>query len=217
MAQTIEDQAGVDSVGVMTDNQYAALVDFVYNEGSFGPTLRALLRARKFDSVPPELARYVYAHLGGKVVKLQDLVRRRNAEIELWSTGEPGVVSLQVSSGALQGLPTPPGPVPPPPHTRLLVSSTAVTAVLAAAVAAPQALSAAGQVTAKVVDATAPLAGNATVDHVRGWLIAAMGLMSALAPLALWMQSAARRAESDGAPGGTAQLPPSQLELPLTS
>ena len=72
----------------LTDNEFAALVSFTFNLGSgtlARSTLLRKLNQGKYDAVPGELARYVYA---GKQ-KLEGLVRRRAAEASLWSSGVP--------------------------------------------------------------------------------------------------------------------------------
>ena len=69
----------------LNDNQFSALVSFVFNLGGGalrGSTLRRRLNAGDYDAVPSELARWVYA--GGRV--LNGLVRRRRAEGELFTT-----------------------------------------------------------------------------------------------------------------------------------
>lgn len=67
----------------LTDGQYAALCDFVFNVGAGNfrkSTLRKRVNARDYDRVPFEFRRWVYA--GGK--KLTGLARRREKEIALF-------------------------------------------------------------------------------------------------------------------------------------
>jgi lysozyme len=91
----------------LTENQYGALCSFVFNLGaSPGWTLWKVLKARNFDAVPAQLVRFVNA--GGK--KLPGLVRRRNAEIELWSTDEPGTHDRVLPSSTTRNTETPPAP-----------------------------------------------------------------------------------------------------------
>lgn len=74
-----------DAVNALTDNRYAALIDFVYNEGFghwHGSTLRVFVKQQGFAQVPAELAKWIYG--GGRV--LPGLVRRRKAETDLWNT-----------------------------------------------------------------------------------------------------------------------------------
>jgi lysozyme len=84
----------------LNDNQFAALVSFVFNLGGGalrGSTLRRKLNAGDYAAVPPEMARWVRA--GGRV--LTGLVRRRQAEGELFTTplehGEADINALDVA------------------------------------------------------------------------------------------------------------------------
>ncbi|RJQ54006.1 MAG: lysozyme [Desulfobacteraceae bacterium] len=75
----------------LTENQFSALVSFVFNlgTGSFQTsTLLKKLNAGDYDAIPMELARWVKATDPGTGVKktLPGLVRRRAAEAELWLT-----------------------------------------------------------------------------------------------------------------------------------
>jgi lysozyme len=68
---------------VLSDGQYGALCDFVYNVGGTNfrsSTLRKVINARQFDSVPPQFRRWTMA--GG--VRQPGLVKRREREIELF-------------------------------------------------------------------------------------------------------------------------------------
>jgi lysozyme len=70
----------------LNDNQFAALVSFVFNvgEGQFkGSTLLRKLNKGDYASVPSELSKWVYDN--GK--RLNGLVNRRNAEGGLWVKG----------------------------------------------------------------------------------------------------------------------------------
>lgn len=67
----------------LTDGQYAALCDFVFNVGTGNfrkSTLRKRVNARDYDRVPFEFRRWVYA--GGR--KLAGLAKRREKEIDLF-------------------------------------------------------------------------------------------------------------------------------------
>ncbi|MFA5354067.1 MAG: glycoside hydrolase family protein [Thermodesulfovibrionales bacterium] len=73
----------------LTDDQFSALVSFVFNVGvgSFeSSTLLHRLNAGSYDAVPTELAKWVKATDPGtgRKVTLKGLVRRRAAEAELW-------------------------------------------------------------------------------------------------------------------------------------
>jgi len=85
----------------LTDNQYAALISFVFNEGpNPDATLWKVLNSRNHDAVPGQLMRWVYAKdpASGRMFKVQGLVNRRTAEVALWSTEEPGSVPDEPSS-----------------------------------------------------------------------------------------------------------------------
>lgn len=75
-----------DVIDRLTDEQYAALISFVFNLG-LKPTwgLVRHLNAGKFELVPAEIMRFTRA--GGKVLK--GLVNRRTAEVALWNTAQP--------------------------------------------------------------------------------------------------------------------------------
>lgn len=108
-AQTVERILGEAIVLALTDNQHDALCDFVLNLGpNPSATLWKKLKARDFDAIPAQLSRWVYT---GKT-KLNGLVRRRNAEIALWSEDEPGSSAQPTSSAETRTAPTPPAPAP---------------------------------------------------------------------------------------------------------
>lgn len=112
-ARALERKIGEDVVTLLTDNQHDALCDFVFNLGTGDPAkpewqIWKLLRARKFDQIPTQLARFVYQ---GKK-KLNGLVVRRNDEIALWSEAEPGASNETVSSSVTRLAETPPAPAP---------------------------------------------------------------------------------------------------------
>jgi lysozyme len=63
--------------------QLAAILDFTFNVGAGNfqlSTLRRLINGGEFAAVPEQLRRWVFA----RAVRLPGLVRRRQAEIELW-------------------------------------------------------------------------------------------------------------------------------------
>lgn len=70
----------------LEQHQFDALCSFTYNLGAQtlrSSTLLSRLNAGAYDAVPDQLLRWT--HGGGQV--LQGLVRRRTAEVKLWSTG----------------------------------------------------------------------------------------------------------------------------------
>lgn len=110
-ARKLEGVVGHSVLDTLNPNQYAALLDFVFNLGANKSwTIWKKLNARDFAAVPAQLLRFVYA--GGQ--KLSGLERRRRAEADLWGT-PAGVISTEPeqplpSSGALREMPTPPAP-----------------------------------------------------------------------------------------------------------
>ena len=122
----------------LTDNQYAALLSFVFNlgVGKAKPewNIWKILRAKAFDQVPAQLMRFVNA--GGK--KLQGLVNRRTDEVRLWSTDEPGSTEDELPSSSTRVMDTPPAPMEKPVATSKSFVTTAVTALAAAPVAVQQ-------------------------------------------------------------------------------
>ncbi len=69
----------------LTDGQQSALIDFVFNLGGGqlqASTLRAVITRGDIDDAPEQFGKWVYG--GG--VKLPGLVRRRAAEVQLWSS-----------------------------------------------------------------------------------------------------------------------------------
>ncbi len=71
----------------LNDNQYAALIDFTYNEGVgrlVGSTLLRLLNGGQVDHVAAQFDRWIYGDADGREVVLPGLVARRQAETELW-------------------------------------------------------------------------------------------------------------------------------------
>lgn len=90
-----------DSVTVaLNQNQNDALVSFVYNVGGNNfqkSTLLRLLNQGNYGAVPTEMKKWTKARQNGKLVDLPGLVRRRDAEAELFQ--KPGqATALSLSS-----------------------------------------------------------------------------------------------------------------------
>jgi lysozyme len=119
-------------VDELTDNQYAALLSFVFNVGA-NPnwTIWKRLKARQFDQVPGELIKFVNA--SGK--KMQGLVNRRTAEIRLWSTEEPGSEDVALASHVTRLVDTPPTATDPVKPAKSATVWGAVTAAVGGAFA----------------------------------------------------------------------------------
>ncbi|HEY5072072.1 MAG TPA: lysozyme [Caulobacteraceae bacterium] len=80
-AQRIAAKLGAAAIGALNDNQYAALLSFVFNLGTPGTTIWRDLTEGRLAEVPAQMMRFV--HAGG--VRLLGLMRRRAAEAELWA------------------------------------------------------------------------------------------------------------------------------------
>lgn len=113
-AKRLVERIGSDMVDGLTENQYAALLDFIFNMGA-GPawTIWKRLKAKQYDQVPGELTKFV--NWGSPPKKSTDLVNRRNAEVALWAQGEPGTTDAPVPSSVTRAAPTPPMPADPVP------------------------------------------------------------------------------------------------------
>lgn len=89
----------------LTQNQFDALASFVYNlgVGAFQQsTLAKTLAKGLYTRAPDELKKWTKARVNGKLVDLPGLVRRRNAEAELWDT--PDVIKSQSLSVSCFGV-----------------------------------------------------------------------------------------------------------------
>jgi lysozyme len=162
----------------LTDNQYAALLSFVFNLGCDPSwTLWKVLNARDYDHVPEQMMRFVYC----KGAKVQGLVNRRAAEVQLWSMAEPGSVPDDPSSAVTRTEATPPLP-----------AKTDITHIITAATAAVGAV----PVAAKTVsDAVTPYADKSPlVAH----MVAILATVAAVATVVLlglgWLKN--RRANT---------------------
>jgi GH24 family phage-related lysozyme (muramidase) len=74
-------------IDLLSDSQYAALLSFVFNLGAAPEwTIWRVLNEKKFDEVPVQMTRFVYARnpWTRKQIKVAGLVKRRAAEVELW-------------------------------------------------------------------------------------------------------------------------------------
>jgi len=152
----------------LTNNQYAALLSFVFNLGANpGWTIWKRLKAKEFDQVPLEMMKFVNA--GGK--KLDGLVKRRADEVVLWGTDEPGSASVTPPSSVTRKIATPPTSADPQPITK---SRSILAAGGAAIASAPAAIK-------QVTDTITPYAAHsAWVQNALGYL-AGLGAIFAIA------------------------------------
>ena len=168
-----------DVVNDLTENQYAALLSFVFNLGDGDPkkpewSIWGILRARAFDQVPAQMTRFVNA--GGK--KRQGLVNRRAAEVILWSTDEPGSTDATPPSSVTRAIETPPSPMSKPLVTSKSFLTTAATVAATAPVAVKQ-----------VSDAIAPYADKSeTVAKVAAVLATIAALLAVAALVFQWLK-----------------------------
>lgn len=133
-AARLEARIGVETVAALTASQYAALLSFVFNLGANANwTIWKVLKARRFDEVPPQLMRFVNA--GGQVVP--GLVNRRAAECALWHEASDEAAAAETPpSSVTRALPTPPTPSDTKPLARSKsFAAAAATGVASAAVA----------------------------------------------------------------------------------
>lgn len=89
VAQELGNTLGAIVTDILTEGQWAAILDFTFNEGIGrfeGSTLCRLIRLGQMQAVASEFGRWVYANVGGQEVKLDGLVTRRAAEAALWSS-----------------------------------------------------------------------------------------------------------------------------------
>lgn len=176
-AKALSRKIGEDVAAELTDNQHDALCDFVFNLGTGDPSkpewkIWGLLRRRAFDQIPAQLARFVYQ---GKT-KLNGLVRRRNAEIELWSEDEPGSAEEPMHSAVTRFAETPPAAAEPAKASPVVTA--AVSAVTMCGVAAKTAS-----------DAIQPFADHSDVVANALAMLATLGAVVAVVTVFLvWLQ-----------------------------
>lgn len=90
-ASELQTVLGQALIATLTEGQWAALLDFTYNEGIGrfeGSTLGALVKTGQFHDAAAQFNRWVYGtnpETGAKVI-LPGLVTRRAAETSLWQS-----------------------------------------------------------------------------------------------------------------------------------
>lgn len=171
-------KTGADIIEALTENQYAALLDFVFNLGTGSPskpewTIWKRVRAQQFDQVPLEMAKFVNA--GGK--KLNGLVDRRNAEIGLWAVSEPGTVDSAPPSSVTRANPTPPTASAPGRSKALIIGAAGTVA-------------GAGPLIDQVTHAIAPYAQHSHyVEKMLGVLAALAAGCAGIGIFYVWLQA----------------------------
>ena len=89
VAQELTTILGDALVSELTEGQWAALLDFTFNEGAGrfeGSTLCAMVKTGQFADAAGQFGRWVYGCVNGSEVKLPGLVTRRAAETALWQS-----------------------------------------------------------------------------------------------------------------------------------
>lgn len=77
----------ISHYALLTDGQYAALIDFAYNVGvaTFrGSTLCLYVNHASFNLVPAQFGLWVHARVNGVETVMDGLIRRRKAEVAVW-------------------------------------------------------------------------------------------------------------------------------------
>lgn len=77
-----------DPLSDLHDHQYGALLCFAFNCGVANWTIWRDLYQGKLEDIPTQLARFTHGHVDGKLVEINGLVNRRNAEIKFWNTAD---------------------------------------------------------------------------------------------------------------------------------
>lgn len=95
----------------LNQNQNDALASFIYNIGAgafHSSTLLKLLNQGKYDAVPVELKKWVKGRKNGEIITLPGLVKRRDAEAELFQKPATGTTQSlsHVSAGRSSSLAT---------------------------------------------------------------------------------------------------------------
>jgi lysozyme len=173
----------LDTYEMLTNHQAAALYSFVFNLGTGDPrkpewSIWKILRAKRFDQVPQQMVLFVNA--GGH--KVHGLVLRRNAEIALWSTDEPGSVPDAAPPSVVTcSIPTPPTPTDPVPAVK---SAHLWTLGLGSLAAAPAAIKGAAE---QITTMISPYADQAPALHQ---VLNYLGMAAAAAVVAGFAMSA---------------------------
>lgn len=163
-ALRLSQRVKAEVISELSEQQYAALLSFVFNLGAGNWTIWKRLNAREYDRIPPELMKFVNA--GGR--RLQGLVNRRADECKLWSQGDPETHDADESSSVTRqvGM-TPPTPMEKPASTSKTFWAGGTVAA-AGVVQGAQQLQALAAPQAANSDLIAKLAGLAAVLIVAG-------------------------------------------------
>lgn len=111
-ATELEAKIGRPAVDRLTEPQYAAMLSFVFNLGTPGTTIWALLKSGKLGGVPAQMLLFdhVRDRRTGQLVESKGLKNRRLAEIALWDDAGDAAAP---PSGYTRAADTPPSPGAP--------------------------------------------------------------------------------------------------------
>lgn len=158
-------------VDELSTHQYAALLSFVFNLGANPKwSIWKVLTRRHFEQVPQQMMKFVNATVHGELRKMDGLVKRRAAEVVLWSTNEPGISVAPVPSATMRAVETPPTPANPS-------SPAKAPNVIAGVVAGAGAVTVAAK---QVTDAVAPWSDQSPLV---GQIIAVVATLAAVAAI----------------------------------
>lgn len=172
-------------VHLLSANQYAALISFVFNLGANANwTIWKILKAKAFDQVPGQIMRFTKARdpATGQLVTVRGLVNRRTDEVKLWTTPDLTAPEVVLPSSTTRAVDTPPTPMEKPAATSKSFVASAVTAGAAVTAAIPQGVE-------QVNKAVAPYADK---SEWVGNLVAVLAGLAAAAAIAslvfLWIK-----------------------------
>jgi len=186
----------------LSDNQYAALVSFVFNLGANPAwTIWKVVNAGQLGAVPAQMLRFTKARddRTGRLVEVRGLVNRRMAEVALWKTADVteavAIVGAAAApppvSGFMRMTETPPEPMPGKPLavSKSFVASAAA-AVATGASAALALVEPAAQGAQAAADAIAPFAaGSAMVAEWRGALLLVAAALAMATPMLIALKA----------------------------
>jgi hypothetical protein len=170
------------------------VLSFAFNLGAKPDwTIWKRLKARRFDDVPAEMLRFVNVTVketvDGKKVevlkRIDGLVNRRNAEVALWRTGEPGASPEDVPSSFTREEPTPPTPAPGPHKDPKMVGLATLAAALA-----PEGIKQASDGVAQITGSIQPFAEkNPIVGKAVETLSGVAAALAVLLVIILWIRA----------------------------
>lgn len=177
--ERLERKVGVAAVARLNDCQYAAMLSFVFNLGTPGTTIWALLKKGALEGVPAQILRFNKARDPdtGELRVLKGLNNRRLLEVALWHDADD---QKSPPSSVTRFVDTPPAELPQKP---LASSRSFMTVAGAAVLGAPAAFK-------QVSDTVAPFADKShLVEQVVGWLATGSAAAAAAGLALMWLKS----------------------------